>query len=134
MVRLHSSVNSIYNSHFGMNLLACSSLVLCIVSSHAHVICNCLGSIHTLSLNCTIQYYLDNFQSDDLQHKGHGYVWCQMCYDRMCWGAGVDGARTEKARSGMLIVVCQALVELGVVHTSSPAFPFPCFVKKDSDT
>ena len=49
----------------------------------------------------------------------------------MYWSAGVDGARTEKARSGMLIVVCQALVELGVVHTSSPTFPFPH--KKESD-
>ncbi|KAL3133021.1 hypothetical protein ABBQ38_006930 [Trebouxia sp. C0009 RCD-2024] len=37
---------------------------------------------------------------------------------------GVDGARTEKARSALLIVVCQALVELDVVHTSSPSFPF----------
>lgn len=43
----------------------------------------------------------------------------------MCLSAGVDGTRTEKARSGMLIVLCQVLVELGVVHTSSPAFPFP---------
>ena len=43
---------------------------------------------------------------------------------------GVDGARTEKARSALLIVVCQALVELGVVHTSSPSFPFPN--KKDA--
>lgn len=34
----------------------------------------------------------------------------------MC-AAGVDGARTEKARSALLIVMCQALVELGVVHT-----------------
>lgn len=50
----------------------------------------------------------------------------------MCLSAGVDGARTEKARSGMLIVLCQALVELGVVHTSSPAFPFPHIVKKES--
>lgn len=38
--------------------------------------------------------------------------------------AGVDGARTEKGRSALLIVVCQALVELGVMHTSSPSFPF----------
>ena len=39
--------------------------------------------------------------------------------------AGVDGARTEKARSALLIVLCQALVQLGVVHTSSPTFPYP---------
>ena len=55
-----------------------------------------------------------------------------MYHTNLCWRVGFDGARTEKARSGLLIVICQALVELGVVHTSSPAFPFPH--KKQSDT
>lgn len=75
---------------------------------------------------------LASFRPDNLQHRGRGYVWCRMYIIIICRGAGVDGARTEKARSGMLIVVCQALVELGVVHTSSPSFPFPH--KNESDT
>ncbi len=39
--------------------------------------------------------------------------------------AGVDGKRTEKARCGLLIIVCQSLVKLKVVHTSAPSFPYP---------
>lgn len=58
------------------------------------------------------------FTAEDMAVSG---ARCTVCVP----SAGVDGARTEKARSGMLIVLCQALVELGVVHTSSPAFPFP---------
>lgn len=39
--------------------------------------------------------------------------------------AGVDSKRTEKARCGLLIVVCRSLVKLDVVHTSAPSFPYP---------
>ncbi|DBA97213.1 TPA: hypothetical protein ACH3X1_014965 [Trebouxia sp. C0004] len=38
---------------------------------------------------------------------------------------GVDGKRTEKARCGFLIVLCQSLAKLSVVNTSAPSFPFP---------
>ena len=33
--------------------------------------------------------------------------------------AGVDSKRTEQARCGLLIVVCQALVNLGVTHSQA---------------
>ena len=38
---------------------------------------------------------------------------------------GVDGKRTEKARCGFLIVLCQSLAKLSVVNTSAPSFPYP---------
>ena len=33
--------------------------------------------------------------------------------------AGVDSRRTEQARCSLLIVVCQALVNLGVAHNQA---------------
>ena len=57
------------------------------------------------------------FQVSIQQDDTHHLVCARVAESLQLMYAGVDSKRTEQARCGLLIVVCQALVNLGVTHS-----------------